>query len=243
MTDFLQQAHAADESYTVRDGVNIARYALKLKSETGQPRAFAVASRTARGAWGRSASLRCGDKRVCGLKRARRELSAAAISLISRWCPGASSLPCACGVICWSTARASSPSNCHRLLRTSIARRSSACRRCRSSSFRTAAADEEDHATYIPVEPGDPFIEALRTAREIDAEVVFLEPRDTREAAPHRYLSGAVLAWSSSAWSSTWRPIAFTRSRARRRSKAHAAAMAGSCRARIRWHRLASLSR
>jgi MoxR-like ATPase len=38
VTDFLQQAHAADESYTVRDGVNIARYALKLESETGQPR-------------------------------------------------------------------------------------------------------------------------------------------------------------------------------------------------------------
>jgi MoxR-like ATPase len=30
VTEFLQQAHAADESYTVRDGVNIARYALKL---------------------------------------------------------------------------------------------------------------------------------------------------------------------------------------------------------------------
>jgi len=35
VTDFLQQAHAADESYTVRDGINIARYALKLNSETG----------------------------------------------------------------------------------------------------------------------------------------------------------------------------------------------------------------
>ena len=32
VTDFLQQAHAADESYTVRDGINIARYALKLKA-------------------------------------------------------------------------------------------------------------------------------------------------------------------------------------------------------------------
>ena len=32
VTDFLQQAHAADENYTVRDGVNIARYALKLKA-------------------------------------------------------------------------------------------------------------------------------------------------------------------------------------------------------------------
>jgi MoxR-like ATPase len=37
VTDFLQQAHASDESYTVRDGVNIARYALKLQRETGQP--------------------------------------------------------------------------------------------------------------------------------------------------------------------------------------------------------------
>src|SRR5487761_1970506 len=30
VTDFLQQAHAADERYTARDGVNIARYAMKL---------------------------------------------------------------------------------------------------------------------------------------------------------------------------------------------------------------------
>jgi hypothetical protein len=36
--------------------------------------------------------------------------------------------------------------------------------------------DEDERATYIPVEPGDPFVEALRTAREIGAEVVFLEP-------------------------------------------------------------------
>jgi hypothetical protein len=28
--NFLQLAHAADERYTVRDGINIARYALKL---------------------------------------------------------------------------------------------------------------------------------------------------------------------------------------------------------------------
>jgi MoxR-like ATPase len=37
VTDFLQLAHSADESYTVRDGVNIARYALKLEKETGAP--------------------------------------------------------------------------------------------------------------------------------------------------------------------------------------------------------------
>src|ERR1700690_3527355 len=32
VVDFLQMAHAADERYTVRDGINIARYAIKLKS-------------------------------------------------------------------------------------------------------------------------------------------------------------------------------------------------------------------
>ena len=35
VTEFLQQAHAADESYTVRDGINIARYAIKLAGEAG----------------------------------------------------------------------------------------------------------------------------------------------------------------------------------------------------------------
>jgi MoxR-like ATPase len=37
VTNFLQQAHAQDENYTVRDGVNVARYSLKLQSETGHP--------------------------------------------------------------------------------------------------------------------------------------------------------------------------------------------------------------
>lgn len=36
--------------------------------------------------------------------------------------------------------------------------------------------NEEEHATYIPIEPGDPFVEAIRTARELDADVLLLEP-------------------------------------------------------------------
>lgn len=32
VTDFLQLTHAADERYTVRDGINIARFAMKLRS-------------------------------------------------------------------------------------------------------------------------------------------------------------------------------------------------------------------
>jgi MoxR-like ATPase len=31
----LQQAHAADERYTVRDGINIARFAMKIGHENG----------------------------------------------------------------------------------------------------------------------------------------------------------------------------------------------------------------
>ncbi|MDQ2842938.1 MAG: hypothetical protein M3Y72_18245 [Acidobacteriota bacterium] len=38
--------------------------------------------------------------------------------------------------------------------------------------------NEEEAPLYIPVEPGDPFTEALRTAREIGAELVFLEAWD-----------------------------------------------------------------
>lgn len=35
---------------------------------------------------------------------------------------------------------------------------------------------DEERAVYIPVEPADPFVEALRSASEIGAEIVFAEP-------------------------------------------------------------------
>jgi hypothetical protein len=35
---------------------------------------------------------------------------------------------------------------------------------------------EDDRAVYIPIEPADPFVEAIRTAQEIDAEIVFADP-------------------------------------------------------------------
>jgi MoxR-like ATPase len=34
VTDFLQLAHAADERYTVRDGINIARFTMKLRADS-----------------------------------------------------------------------------------------------------------------------------------------------------------------------------------------------------------------
>ena len=35
---------------------------------------------------------------------------------------------------------------------------------------------EEDRAVYVPVEPADPFVEAIRTANETGADVVFADP-------------------------------------------------------------------
>jgi MoxR-like ATPase len=35
VTDFLQKAHQAEERYTVRDGINVARFALKLADAAG----------------------------------------------------------------------------------------------------------------------------------------------------------------------------------------------------------------
>ena len=36
--------------------------------------------------------------------------------------------------------------------------------------------EDQERATYIPVEPSDPFVEALRSARETGAQTLFLEP-------------------------------------------------------------------
>src|SRR6516164_1977344 len=47
VTEFLQQAHAADERYTVRDGINVARFAIKLKSLATQKTHEAEALETA----------------------------------------------------------------------------------------------------------------------------------------------------------------------------------------------------
>src|SRR4051794_8700441 len=40
--------------------------------------------------------------------------------------------------------------------------------------------DQPDQAVYVPIEPADPFVEAIRTAQEIGAQVIFADP-DTNE--------------------------------------------------------------
>lgn len=44
-------------------------------------------------------------------------------------------------------------------------------------------AEDEDNAIYVPVEPADPFTETIRTAIEIEAEIVFIEPEHSER--PH----------------------------------------------------------
>lgn len=47
----------------------------------------------------------------------------------------------------------------------------------------------EDESIYYPIEPADPFIEAVRTARETGADVILIEPDavDPRMTHSHRY--------------------------------------------------------
>jgi ATP-dependent protease ClpP protease subunit len=42
MVDFLQRAHRADEVYSARDGINMARYALKMMRATGMTKKEAI---------------------------------------------------------------------------------------------------------------------------------------------------------------------------------------------------------
>ncbi len=62
VTDFLQQAHASDESYTVRDGVNVARYAMKLHGDAGRSPSRLVLQSAVRAVLGEEA-LRYGVRR------------------------------------------------------------------------------------------------------------------------------------------------------------------------------------
>ena len=76
--------------------------------------------------------------------------------------------------------------------------------------------DEEERATYIPIEPADPFIEALRLAAEIGAEVVFLE-RQQRKGRISPIRTRSRIRSSSSESSRMWRLTGCTLSRARPR--------------------------
>jgi len=55
VTSFLQTAHSADERYTVRDGINIGRYALKLLASKTEAEPFPALARSVESILGREA--------------------------------------------------------------------------------------------------------------------------------------------------------------------------------------------
>ena len=131
VTDFLQQAHAADESYTVRDGVNIARYALKLSSETGQPAAPPAGALRALGARRRSYALST-LLTVNGSMEEPHTFSPAATSPIFRWCPAVGVLLARAPLFAPAQPEVVAVELPSSLERHTL-RRSTACRRCPSS--------------------------------------------------------------------------------------------------------------
>jgi hypothetical protein len=50
-------------------------------------------------------------------------------------------------------------------------------------SARADLQNGDDRSVYVPVEPADPFVEAIRTAQEIGARIVFADPDSTER--PH----------------------------------------------------------
>ncbi len=95
--------------------------------------------------------------------------------------------------------------------------------------------DETEQAVYVPVEPADPFVEAIRTAQEIGAQIVFADPDSLRTSAPPDTYPGFLRSDVHSARASMWRRIASIRRSARRSWNASPEGLRGNCRARIRW--------
>ena len=178
VTDFLQQAHAADERYTARDGINIARFAMKL------------------GACRTAASIR---QHRCALRLCRRSAKRpCAMSLEAEIKAGSLQrgpiplLPGRAGTLEFAVELR------QLLLDRNTADRRGGTARISAPNPTTGAgaaagnvgdplyptrSTTKNRAIYVPVEPADPFTEALRTAEEIGAEVIFLEP-DSAER-PH----------------------------------------------------------
>jgi len=99
-------------------------------------------------------------------------------------------------------------------------------------------ASEDDRAIFVPVEPCDAFVEALRTAEEIGAQVIFLEPDSAdRPHLPDTYPD--TYAVRRIGFDATSRRIAFGRRCAPRKWRRMPRLWRGSCKApiptRARW--------
>ena len=178
VTDFLQQAHAADERYTARDGINIARFAMKLVH--GERRRGA--GRTKLADRDRADARRRGLA-VCPSKLKSNPAACSAGSV--RYfpvVPGRSNSRSNCASCCSRRNRGSSRWNCpdswRRLIGEALARLPEMSVILYSRRTMTTIEPSTFRSS-----PADPFVEALRTAEEIGAQVIFLEP-DSAER-PH----------------------------------------------------------
>ena len=225
VTDFLQQAHAADERYTVRDGINIARFAIKLKSLATQRDARDGGARDRR-------RRRCWERKRCAMPGEidlplpdPGSLTARPLHLFPGGARARWSSPSKCGRRSCATGPRWSRWNCRRRCSTPGCAPSRGCRRCRVIFYPDETAGD-DQAVYVPVEPADPFTEAIRTGLEIGAEIVFADPDAGAAAAPEGRLSRSVRDPPHRPRAATSRRTACIRSRARRKSRAHAAGIA-----------------
>ena len=178
VTDFLQQAHAADERYTARDGINIARFAMKLGLESGHGgrRAKSCAPRSCR----RSAKRPCAmsleaEIKAGSLERGRFRyfpVVPGALEFAHRAAPPAAR----------REAAASSRSNCRDFWPSTYRR---ALERLPEMSVILYTDEDRRRSRRSMFRSSRPIRSPRRCARpqEIGAEVIFLEP-DSNER-PH----------------------------------------------------------
>ena len=174
VTDFLQMAHAADERYTVRDGINIGalRHQAEEPGHAAHARNRGPGDRHHPGA-GRGSVALCPEKSTFRfLIRAastrgrftyfpvvpgRLEFAIEVRAAILRDRPEVVALELPVTLQpAWMRAVARLPEI--------------------SVIFYPDESAGDDQAVYVPIEPADPFTEAIRTGLEIGAEIVFADP-------------------------------------------------------------------
>ncbi len=228
VTDFLQMAHAADERYTVRDGINVARFAIKLKSLATRTNSRARGPgnlhrpRPRRGSAALcpddgqpipdAGSLRRGRFTYFPVVPGRLEFAIEVRRAILRERPQVVALELPVSLQQELDPRRPAPA---RDVADLLSRGSTKPFTCSSSR---------------PIPSPRPFAPASKSAPRSSSPI-----RKPASARTCPTLIPTLTPFAPSASSATSKPIASTRSRARRRSRATPPGSPGSCKAPIRW--------
>ena len=236
VTDFLQMAHAADERYTVRDGINVGalRHQAEEPGHAADARDGGAGNRRRAGA-GRGSAALCPEKSTFRFLIAG-EPEARPLHLFPGGARAAGVRHRSARRRSCASARRWSRSNCRPPCRRPGCARSRGCRRCPLIFYPDETAGD-DQAVYVPVEPADPFTEAIRTGARDRRRDRVRRSRRGPAAAPEGRLSRPVR-------DPAHRPGALHRgvprlsAAALRRDRARTPrASPGNCRAPIRWRR------